>query len=567
MKRISSRSILALFLTFNTSLGISADNVNSHDNIIFLEQNWSAKERDYFYYADQGSRLLPYAYFLHLEQADNQQLLRENTNLMHFGLIPNAANKQNPDGLPIGLARSDDFMGPTCAACHTQQITYKNKTLRIDGGQAMFDLPLFIGAITDSIQATLADKDKLNRFQKSVLGNDATTREITNLKNTLSDQYKQRKKYAVRNHADTPTGFTRLDAFGAILNKALSVTGIKDNYNPLNAPTSIPYIWDTPQHDYVEWNGSQANSSVGALARNIGEVIGVFGDIETETTKWLGFFDGGYPSSIQTSELRKLENTVSKLHSPLWPKEFPEINQQLAKQGRGLYEQHCVQCHLDINRTDPKRYIQVRMSTINEIKTDPAMATNAIRYKGKSGKFTDKPRYYFVGDPLPKEAPAIHITNNVMVGIIKNNPLQAYLAKRDAKQLGHPDVTHPPKYVDGAIIEHGKEVSDEALLAYKARPLNGAWSSAPYLHNGAIPNMYQLLLPAKERIKQFSLGSREYDPTKLGYVSESTENSFLFDTALVGNSNSGHEYGTGYYGKPALSETERWALIEYLKTF
>ncbi len=154
-----------------------------------------------------------------------------------------------------------------------------------------------------------------------------------------------------------------------------------------------------------------------------------------------------------------------------------------------------------------------------------------------------------------------------MIGVLKNNPLQAWLAKRDAKSLGHPDVVHPSKYVNGSIIEQGKEVSDYALLAYKARPLNGIWTSAPFLHNGSVPNLYQLLLPAAERDTQFHIGNWEFDPVTLGFATQPSENSFLFDTTLLGNSNAGHEYGTGYYpDKPALTESERWALIEYLKT-
>ena len=59
-------------------------------------------------------------------------------------------------------------------------------------------------------------------------------------------------------------------------------------------------------------DGSQSNSSLGALARNVGEVIGVFGDVKPVTTKWLGFFDGGYSSSIQADNLRELEKIVAK---------------------------------------------------------------------------------------------------------------------------------------------------------------------------------------------------------------------------------------------------------------
>ncbi len=560
------KSLILVFLHGILSLSAMADS----QDITYLQQNWSDEEREYFYFADQGSRLIPYDYFLYLEQAENTQLLRNDENMVRFGFIPIPASKNNPDSLPIGLARNGDHMGPTCAACHTQQITYQDQIVRIDGGQAFIDLNLFLSEITSSLKATLEDKEKFIRFQQQILGANITDRQTKQLEQAIQSVYEKRANHMLANHSDVVSGYTRLDAFGAILNQALLATGEEHNTSPPTAPTSYPYLWDTPQHDYVEWNGSQSNSGVGALARNIGEVIGVFGDIKTETTKWLGFIDGGYQSSIQASELRKLEHVVAQLHSPLWPDSFPTIDTDLAKIGRGLYEQHCIQCHVDIDRTDPLRKIQVRMSTLGEIKTDPLMAENAIYFKGKTGKFAGRPRYYFAGNKLTEEAPAIHIANNIMIGILKNNPLQAYLAKRDAKKLGQPDVVHPAKYVDGKIIEHGQEVSDHALLAYKARPLNGVWTSAPFLHNGSIPNLYQLLLPAKKRIKQFSIGSLEFDAKNVGYVSSvmcgASNDNFLFDTTLEGNSNAGHEYGTGYYEKPALTEQERWALVEYLKT-
>lgn len=104
------------------------------------------------------------------------------------------------------------------------------------------------------------------------------------------------------------------------------------------------------------------------------------------------------------------------------------------------------------------------------------------------------------------------------------------------------------------------------MLDYKARPLNGVWSSAPYLHDGSVADMYQLILPAAERNTTFYLGAWDYDPKVLGYVSEPSEGGFLFDTTLPGNSNSSHEYGTGAYDQAVLTGQLRWALIEYLKT-
>jgi hypothetical protein len=416
------------------------------------------------------------------------------------------------------------------------------------------------------MKATLDNNDKYTRFENKVLGENASEKKKADLKTQFENYYSIRKENNRRNHSQVPYGYSRLDAFGAILNKALLLTGVKDNFNEPDAPTSYPYIWDTPQHDYVEWDGSQSNSSIGALARNVGEVIGVFGDVEPVTKKWLFYFDGGYPSSIQANNLRDIEKKIATLHSPLWPELFSAIDQEKATAGRVLYENHCLSCHQDINRTDPDRKIKTRMSTLDVIQTDPWMARNALEQTGKTGVFKGKPRFYTVGEILGEEAPALYMVNNLMGGVLKNNPIQSLLAIRDAENAGHPDEIHPPKYVDGEFIERGQEVSEKALLAYKARPMNGIWTGGPFLHNGSVPNLYELLLPADQRSTSFYIGSWEFDPIKVGYVDDERPGSFYFDTTLKGNSNVGHEYGTGDYGTDPFTEDEIWALVEYMKT-
>jgi len=52
---------------------------------------------------------------------------------------------------------------------------------------------------------------------------------------------------------------------------------------------------------------------------------------------------------------------------------------------------------------------------------------------------------------------------------------------------------------------------------YRARPLNGVWATAPYLHNGSVPSLYWMLTPAAERPTQFCIGSRDFDPQQVGY--------------------------------------------------
>jgi hypothetical protein len=119
---------------------------------------------------------------------------------------------------------------------------------------------------------------------------------------------------------------------------------------------------------------------------------------------------------------------------------------------------------------------------------------------------------------------------------------------------------------------------------YRARPLNGVWATAPYLHNGSVPSLYWLLKPAAERPKQFCIGSRDFDPHEVGYRVVASDawscnkGETLFSTTgsdrspINGNSVLGHSLeGTPGPGKPGvigrtLTDQERFDLIEYLKT-
>ncbi|HUP02508.1 MAG TPA: di-heme-cytochrome C peroxidase [Bryobacteraceae bacterium] len=141
----------------------------------------------------------------------------------------------------------------------------------------------------------------------------------------------------------------------------------------------------------------------------------------------------------------------------------------------------------------------------------------------------------------------------------------------------------------------------QAELGYKPRPLEGVWATPPFLHNGSVPTVYDLLSPVDDRPKTFYLGRREYDPKLLGYATplggdESARlaargaiekppapaaGEFLYNTELPGNSNHGHQFNTGYVEwdpakppeanyqngliGPKLSEQDKLAVIEYLK--
>jgi len=126
-----------------------------------------------------------------------------------------------------------------------------------------------------------------------------------------------------------------------------------------------------------------------------------------------------------------------------------------------------------------------------------------------------------------------------------------------------------------------------AVAGYKPRPLEGVWATAPFLHNGSVPTLYQMLLPPKERDRRFFVGRRDFDPVHVGFVTkpdaDGKGDGFWLDTSIAGNHNTGHAFAadpemwkkhladpqanplpSGVIG-PEFSDAERYDLIEYLK--
>jgi mono/diheme cytochrome c family protein len=98
---------------------------------------------------------------------------------------------------------------------------------------------------------------------------------------------------------------------------------------------------------------------------------------------------------------------------------------------------------------------------------------------------------------------------------------------------------------------------------YVAVSLDGVWLRAPYLHNGSVPSLADLLEPPERRPREFWRGYDVYDPAKVGFVSSGSEArrvGILHDVSKPGNGNSGHTYGT------ALSGESKRILLEFLKT-
>src|SRR5450631_97041 len=109
---------------------------SASDPVIYLDQAWSQADREVYYQAQQGAKIISYDIFLNLEVAGSQELFRSDANSDRYGLIPQSANpRTNPDALAVGLTKTvvaegqwkGEAIGMNCAICHTAQLTYQGK--------------------------------------------------------------------------------------------------------------------------------------------------------------------------------------------------------------------------------------------------------------------------------------------------------------------------------------------------------------------------------------------------------------------------------------------------------
>ncbi len=628
--------------------------------VAYLDQGWSASDSLWFYNTTQGSNLLPYSFFLVLEQSDSTSLFRSNGNIDRYGYLPQRATSSNPDGLPVGMVRDEyqgkAFMGFTCAACHTTQINVEDVGIRIDGGPANSDMENFMIDLAHALLATLETPAKRNRFIANVLKQgdyDHADDVIADLK-----KYAQRiKTYTIVNtprdtkRALTHYGYARLDAFGRIYNRVLEhimsaqqmrellaevlspveltevMTGVepilsasdRDHiveriqayltdkqliklrnkiYNPADAPVNYPFLWDVPQHDYIQWNGRVGNSGLGPMARNAGQVIGVFGTLDWQEKQGFtlssvlggqgyGFRHIDFQSSIDIRNLRRVEKHLRKLTSPAWPEHLlPKIDKTRLANGAKLFAKYCASCHVQINRTDPGRRVVAKMISVASVGTDSKMAENSVNFLGYSGILRNQYVATHVGNMLLQDqAPAVALLTLATRNVVTTPDRDKWFLQRWAERSF--DFAHA--FFDNEVqpsLKHGNYLPDSTIepfasvMAYKARPLNGIWATAPYLHNGSVPTLYDVLLPKRRpgdlvegeyRPDEFMVGSREFDPEKVGFKSSGYPG-FLFRTDIWGNYNGGHEYASGRSPQldgmvlPALTREERLDLLEYLKS-
>ena len=226
---------------------------------------------------------------------------------------------------------------------------------------------------------------------------------------------------------------------------------------------------------------------------------------------------GVTPVTVDRERIERIRNWMWDLEPPPYPGDA--IDEERATQGKALYYRYCAECHGGRDGGeydyDTARYPRLgKVEKLAEIGTD----------RGRWASYTE-----------------------------------AFSGAQNLLYAGYPWQFKHFRKTDG----------------YANHPLDGIWARSPYLHNGSVPTLRDLLEPASARPAVWSRGDDVFDFSKVGYrYTERTGDGahagrdpasglFVFDTSVIGNSNAGHEgerYGTH------LSAADKDSLVEYMKT-
>jgi hypothetical protein len=212
---------------------------------------------------------------------------------------------------------------------------------------------------------------------------------------------------------------------------------------------------------------------------------------------------GVTPVTVDHAGIKRVRDWIWTLPPPDYP--YP-VDQALASRGAPLYRQHCLECH------GSDRF------------------KNGVKEGARLGQVEDIAR----------------------IGTDRHR-LDSYTDTFATNQIG----LYPGSQYR---FTHFRKTN-----GYANQPLDGIWLRSPYLHNGSVPTLRDLLDPPERRPTKFYRGYDVLDRVKVGFVSDVSQaegrNFFLYDTALPGNGNSGHTYGV------TLPDADKQAIVEYLKTF
>lgn len=489
--------------------------------------NWSKDDMEFYLHGSMGSEFLPLFAFEGF-RATYPELFPKG-DFTEFGLLEDKSS-HIAVGITVGepkhLAGMKAF-GINCAACHTTELEPSDggKPVRVLGVTGTFDAEAFYNSVILATFKT-ADPANMRKFLVNAYSQHVDKKQLEALLETQKDSI-------AKAIAEDPTGAKGAGPGGLhnLEKYAFQLTGemVKKNsdlvplvrnllrlFHNMRAALHVP---DQPPEKLPPLSGPGRNTAFGLLSYSL---FGVprdyapskFGVVWNMKERYWNHWDGnsslpigrnvlaalglgapliGNEGQVDMKLIERHTNLTEMIRAPKYP--F-KIDDGRARRGAEHYRKLCSSCH-DHSKADE----DLRLIAVDEVKTDPMRA-----------------RIF--------DAEQARLYNKFFA---------------ELKISGYTPPKMPP------IRSTGK---------YMAPPLEGVWARAPFLHNGSVPTMRDLLSLGSSRPRTFKRGSRRYDEVKVGYIDGG---SYRFDSTTPGNSNAGHEYGID------LSEEQKRELIEYLK--
>ena len=470
------------------------------------------------------------------------------SDLTHLGMIPD-----KEFGWPIGFSRKNikhlgnlASIGINCASCHVAEVRSANggttsvssrtgqspsrrEPIRILGVTSHFNVEGFFGSVLVATFKT-SDPENMKRFLAAYLAeNDPIEGE--HMQDYFAEKWSKQEAKIKATISSDPFGakgvapgalhelkkeafnFTHVELAAADL-AALSHSMLQLFHN-MRAALHVP---DKPPDKVPPQSGPGRNDAFGLLSASLLNAPQPYSPIKFGLVWNVGqrtwvHWDGNTRSPIARNLLASLGlgapmrgkhgdlifadvKRQTDLSEKIAPPKYPfKIDNDAAKRGAPLFERNCNSCH-----GGPES--DKRLFAVADVGTDPHRAE----------MFTQK-----LADGFNK-----------------------FLAELESEGY------QPPK--EFGVRSTGK---------YWAPTLSGVWARSPYLHNGSVRTMHEVLTSPAQRAKTFHRGSHVFDEKEMGYTDEGA---YVLDTNGSANSNSGHDYGT------KLSDIEKRDLIEYLKT-
>ncbi len=550
--------------------------------------NWTNEARKQYYSRDQGARVIPYAWIAALTLPDGKGFLADGLARYGYPANPDADTAGLPVGFHTAKYEGVKTLGITCAACHSRQIEVNGVPWRIDGAPALTDFQRFLADLDAAVSAATASDAAFKQFAARVLGPNASESARSELRKDVDEWFLPYHTIMTKALPNPPWGVGRADAVSMIFNRVAGLdigSGpthiIEENIQIADAPVRYPFVYNAPIQDTTQWPGFAKNGDdILGLARNLGEVFGVFGVYHPVMEDYgvVNFQADGFSGNF--SGLLDLESLVRRMGPPKWPW---KIDAALVAKGKEIFDRDPAQggcgpgCH-EV-KTGAARLLTPTWATpILDVGTD-SKEYSVLGRTALTGELEGALVPLVSMTPLQQREPIITILGASVIGSITQNPLGLLVdflkdaEHRKELKVSSIELTRPSKVVVQLLKDSLKDLYDKEIakpnpsappaFKYESKVMEGVWAAAPYLHNGSVPTLVELLKPPAERVQSFKVGPA-YDIENVGLAKEQTKFDYVYETTGCdkrdsGNSRCGHDFGT------KLSPDEKKALLEYLK--